>query len=98
MTVNFHTGIAKENINLHLKFGKYKRYHEKRNAHWYIVTSLLFKPLKQHLAFRNRFIPDQLFKSTDHFGFVFRNLLESGIYETKFPTRVSALFFYLQFL
>ena len=88
ITVNFRTGIAKETITLQLKFMENKRYHEKRTAHRYLVTSISFKPLKQHLAFRNHFIPDPLFKSTNNFGFVFRNLLDTGIYETKFTTRL----------
>jgi expansin (peptidoglycan-binding protein) len=41
---------AKRYINLKLKIRKNKNYHEKSTAHWYIVTSLLLKPLKQRLT------------------------------------------------
>ena len=42
-----HTGLRRKCINL--KLMKNKDYHEKKTAHWYSVTSLFLKPLKQRL-------------------------------------------------
>jgi hypothetical protein len=36
----------KEHVNLKLKIMKNKNYDEKRTTPWYIVTSVLLKPLK----------------------------------------------------
>jgi hypothetical protein len=43
-------------------------------------------------GFRNRFILDPLFKSTDNFCRVFPNRLDRRIYYTKFPTHISFFF------
>ena len=40
---------AKQYSNLKLKFRKNKSYHQRWTAHWYIVTSVLLKPLKHCL-------------------------------------------------
>lgn len=40
---------ARKYISLQLKFKKDKSFHEKGTAHWYVFTSMLLKPLKQHL-------------------------------------------------
>jgi hypothetical protein len=93
--------MLKKFVNLQLKFRKNKNYHEKRTAHWYIGTSVLLKPLPQHLidvtSFRHlkslcsRYVP---FKCTNNFGSVFTNRLDHRLYETKFPTHISFLSFH----
>jgi len=79
--VNFHTGYHKKFVNLQLKFRKSKSYHETKTAHWYTVTSLLLKPLQQHLIgitlFRlSKSIYSQsvLFENTKNFILFFQNL------------------------
>jgi len=49
-------------LRIHLQSRKNKIYHEKRTALWYIVTSVLLKPLKQHL------FDITLFRLSKHFG------------------------------
>jgi hypothetical protein len=78
---------------------KSKHYHKKRTAHWYVVTSLLLKPLKQRLTETTSYRLSQslysrsvLLKITNNFGSVFTNSLDRRIYETKFPTKVSFIF------
>jgi len=63
------------------------------------LLPLLLKPLKQRVidvaSFRlskSFYSQSVLFKSTNNFGSVFTNLLNRGIYETKFPTHVDFLF------
>jgi hypothetical protein len=73
---------------------------EEETVHWYIVTSLLLKPMKQHLidviAFRlskllySRSVP---FKRTNNLYAILSNRWDRRIYEIKFPTDVSLLFF-----
>jgi small-conductance mechanosensitive channel len=48
ITVNFHTGLRWKYFTLKLKFRKIRSYN-KRTDHWYIVTYLSLKPLKQRL-------------------------------------------------
>ena len=91
---------AKQYINLKLKFRKDKSYHQKGATRWNIVISMLLKPLKQSLidvtSFRlskSLYSRSVLFKLTCSFGSVFTNLLDRRIYETKFHTHTSAIFF-----
>ena len=65
----------------------------------HVTTALVLKPLKQRLidvtSFRlskSLYSRSVLFKSINNFGFVFTNLLNRRIYETKFPTHISFLF------
>jgi hypothetical protein len=95
---------AKKCIGFKLKFGK-NRNCLKRTAHWHSVTSLLLETLKQRLidvtSFRlskSRCAPPVLFKHTVNFGFVFKNLVDGEIYDTKFPTPDSFLFFHSVFV
>ena len=71
------------------------------DCYWYIVTSLLLKPLKQRLIdvtlFRlskwlySRSLP---FKRTNNLGSVLPNRLDRRIYEIKFPTEISFFSFF----
>jgi hypothetical protein len=74
-------------LRIHLQYRKNKFYHEKRTAVWCIVTSLLLKPLKQHL------FDVALFRLSKHFilnfGCVFPNFLDRIMCRTKFPTHIS---------
>jgi hypothetical protein len=90
---------AKRYTVLQLKIRKNKCYHEKRTAHWYIFTSVLLKPLKQHLIGVSSFRPSKslysrsvLFKRTYNSGSVFAYRFDRRIYEIKFPTHVSFVF------
>jgi hypothetical protein len=75
-------------INLHLKLRKNKNYHEKKTAHWHMVTSIF---LKQHLvqASNISWFSIRPFKCTNNIGSVFFNRLDHRIYKTKFLTHIS---------
>jgi len=97
--VNFHTGYHKKFVNLQLKFRKSKSYHERKTAHWYIVTSLLLKPLQQHLIDVTLFrllksICSQsvLFEHAKNFSSVFPKPMDHSIYKTKFQNMSAFLF------
>ena len=75
---------AKQYGNLKLKFRKNKSYHQKQTAHWYIVTSLMLKPLKRRLIDTTSFRLSKLhcsqyfrFSWTSNFGSVFPKSFES---------------------
>ena len=71
----------------------------KRIADWYVVTSLLLKPLKEcfidviscklSTLLYVQYFPS---KRINSFGFVFPNLLDRTIYEAEFPTHASFIF------
>jgi hypothetical protein len=91
--VNFHSGYHKKFVNLQLKFRKSKSYNERKTVvHWYTtVTSLLLKPLQQHLIgitlFRlSKLIYSQslLFEHRKNFSSVFTKPMDRSIYKTKF--------------
>jgi hypothetical protein len=42
--------VYDKKINLKLKIRKKRRYHEKKDAHWHTVNSMLLKPVKQRLT------------------------------------------------
>jgi len=74
-----------------------------RTAHRYTVSSLALEPLKERFfdvssfgLSKSLYSRPALFKRSDNFGFVFTNLLDRRIYESKFRTNVSFGFF-LQF-
>jgi len=90
---------AKQYISLRFKFRKNKNYHQKRTAHWYTVTSVLLKPLKQRLIdstscrhSKSLYSRSVVIKRANNFGSVFTNHLKRRIYETKFLTRFRCLF------
>jgi hypothetical protein len=97
LTVNFDTGLrAKKYINVHLKFGTVKNYHEMRSAHWHCTLSILCCYI--HVDVISLTLSKSLysgsvgFKRTDNFGSVFPNRLHRRIDETKLPTHISFLF------
>jgi hypothetical protein len=66
--------LTQKYITLYLRFRMYKNHHEMRTNHWYTVTSLLFKTLRQYLiditSFRLSLSPyslSVLFKCTNNF-------------------------------
>jgi len=78
-------------IKLQLKFKKKKICNQKRTAHWYIVTSVLLKPLKQRLinvtqfrlgkSFYSRSV---LFKCCNNFGPAFQIFWDVEFMRTYF--------------
>jgi hypothetical protein len=90
----------KKYININLKFRNKKNTYEKKDAHWYIVTSLLIKQFMEHLMDVTSFRLSKshcprpvLYKHTNYFGSVFPNRLYLRVYKTKFPTHVRIVFF-----
>ena len=85
-----------KHTKLNLKYKQSKNYHEKGTTVWYIFTSLLLKPLKQHLIDNTSlrcskllYFQSSLFKCNSNYGCVFTNCLDHKIYKTKVPTHIS---------
>jgi len=99
--VNFHSGYHKKFVNLQLKFGKSKSYNKRKTiVHWYIVTSLLLKPLQQHLIgitlfrlLKSIYSQSVLFEQRKNFSSVFTKPMDRSIYKTKFlfPLSISCI-------
>jgi len=85
-------------INLKLKFVKNKSYHKKRTTHWYTVTSLLLKPLTQHLINVKNHLTHNLFCSNALIVLVMFLQIISIIQFTTPNSRQTSAFFSIVYL
>jgi len=91
---------AKQYINVKLKFGMNKNYHEKRKAYWCVSCLNHFKQrlidvttLRLWKTLISRSVP---FRRINNFGSIFTNHLDRGTYESKLPTHAN--FFFILYL